>query len=225
MLAVLALAVVSFAVADDHCVGEVACANAENATGDTVPPTQPSVVPGDTTATTATTTTVPKEPQAHVAIGESVMVGAADDLRGAGVFVDARENRGPEGVKNTVIKLRDAGDLGEASELVIQVGTNAPMSQGELDAIMAELPDDVGPVWFMTLHAAVQWIPANNELIRNMPNLYPGVQIIDWDTAAAEVELCEDDIHISCNGPLPAIQYSNLILDAFELPLIPEPTS
>jgi len=226
MLAVLALAVVSFAVADDHCVGEVSCANEQNAPEETVPATQPSV-PGDTTVTTATTTTVPKEPQAHIAIGESVMLGAAPQLQSAGVFVDAREDRGPEGVKNTVIKLRDAGDLGEGSEIVIQVGTNAPMSQGELDAIMAELPDDVGPVWFMTLHApGIQWIPDNNELIRNMPNLYPGlVQVIDWDTESANVDLCEDDVHISCNGSLPAIQYTNLILEALQLPLLPEPAS
>ncbi|HAP77137.1 MAG TPA: hypothetical protein DCR14_13760 [Acidimicrobiaceae bacterium] len=218
---------VSFLTADPQCVGAVACANEANASNTTQPstpatdPSSPeSTVPGDTTPSTAATTTTLPQPEAFVAIGESVMVGAVNQLSGNGVFVDARENRGPEGVMNTVIKLRDAGQLGVGSAVVIQVGTNAPMGENEIAAIMAEMPPGVGTVYFMTLHANVAWIPGNNELIRSLPATYPGVQVIDWDARASEVELCPDGIHLTCGGSGPANFYANLILQAFGLPLI-----
>jgi peptidoglycan/LPS O-acetylase OafA/YrhL len=223
---VIALATFSLLSASPHCVGSVSCSLAANAQGpddtglgDTTPDSgvPATVEPG---ATLATTTTVPKVPQKYVAIGESVMVGAVNQLRGAGVFVDAKENRGPEGVKNTVIKLRDAGELGTGTSIVIQVGTNAPIDDNELAAIMAEVPDDAGTVSFMTLKADVSWIPGNNELINALPTTYPQVHVIDWATRSAEVQLCADGIHITCGGSASAQFYANLILANFGLPAI-----
>ncbi|MCB9382057.1 MAG: acyltransferase [Acidimicrobiaceae bacterium] len=226
VVAVVALAGCSMIVADPHCVGDQDCAQTQNTvpqdtTPDTTPVTSPSgsSVPGDTTASTeAPTTTVAA--QRYVAIGESVMVGAVNQLQTGGFYVDAKENRGPEGVKNAVIKLRDAGVLGDGSTLVIQVGTNAPMGDAEVAAIMAEIPAGVVGVYFMTLHAGVDWIPGNNELIRALPTTYPGVQVIDWDARAGEVQLCSDGIHITCGGSGPALFYTNLILGAVGLPLV-----
>ena len=218
------LAAFSLLRADPHCVGEVNCALEAAAQGpDTTAPTTPidsgaqTTVPGDTVATT---TTVPKEPQKYVAIGESVMAGAQPQLAGAGVLVQVKEGRGPEGVKNAVILLREAGDIGAGTTIVIQVGTNAPLTQSELDAIMVEVPTDAAGVVFMTIHADIEYVPANNELIRSMPSEYPNVSVIDWDAKAAEVELCPDGIHISCNGSGPATFYTNLILEALLLPAI-----
>ena len=223
----LALATFSLSAADPHCVGEVNCSLEASAGGDvggetpsesTTPATAPpSVQPGETTSTS---TTVPKVPEPYVAIGESVMVGAEPLLESAGVFVQAKEGRGPEGVKNAVILLRDSGDIGAGTQTVIQVGTNAPMNQGELDAIMAEVPADAGTVFFMTLKADVAWVPGNNELLKGLPAKYPNVQIIDWEAESANVELCPDGIHISCNGNEAATFYTNLILSAFGLPAI-----
>jgi len=180
-------------------------------------------VPATTTTVAPTTTEAPTTTaaaQRYVAIGESVMVGAVNQLQTGGFYVDAKENRGPEGVKNAVIKLRDAGVLGDGSTLVIQVGTNAPMGDAEVAAIMAEIPAGVVGVYFMTLHAGVDWIPGNNELIRALPTTYPGVQVIDWDARAGEVQLCSDGIHITCGGSGPALFYTNLILGAVGLPLV-----
>ena len=222
----VALAALSLFSADPHCVGSVNCSLEANAQG----PDDAGV--GDTTAgnsgapattepgATPTPSTVPKVPLKYVAIGESVMVGAVSQLRGAGVFVDAKEDRGPEGVKNTVIKLRDAGELGTGTSVVIQVGTNAPMDDDDIAAIMAEFPDDAGTVSFMTLKADVAWIPGNNELINGLPATYPKVHVIDWATRSAEVQLCADGIHITCGGSAPAQFYANLILANFGLPAI-----
>jgi hypothetical protein len=220
----LTLSAYSLMKADPQCVGEQSCANAASAADDTtttaaVPDT--TAVGGSTVDTVATTTTVPKVPQAYVAIGESVMVGAEPLLEGAGVFVQAREGRGPEGVKNAVIQLRDAGDLGQGSTIVIQVGTNAPLRQAELDDIMTEMPAGVTGVVFMTLQAPdIAYIADNNALLQGMATLYPNVRIIDWDTASEQVELCSDGIHISCNGSAPAKFYANLILGEFGLPAL-----
>jgi len=219
---VVGLAAFSLLRADPHCVGEVNC-SLEAAAPDTTLPAQMvpvgplTTVPGETVATT---TTVPKVPQKYVAIGESVMAGAASQLQSAGVLLQVKEGRGPEGVKNAVILLRDAGDVGEGTRIVIQVGTNAPLTQSELDAIMVEVPTDAAGVVFMTIHADIEYVPANNELIRAMPSKYPNATVIDWDVKSAEVELCADGIHISCNGSAPATFYTNLILEAFGLPLL-----
>ena len=221
---VVGLAAFSLLRADPQCVGEVNCSLEAAAQGqDTTVPTETApidsvaTVPGETIATT---TTVPKVPQQHVAIGESVMAGAVAQLESAGVFVQVKEGRGPKGVKNAVIQLRDAGDVGAGTTIVIQVGTNAPMNQSDLDAIMVEVPADAAGVVFMTIHADIEYVPANNELIRALPDKYPNVSVVDWDVQAAEVDLCEDGIHISCNGSGPATFYTNLILEAFGLPLI-----
>ncbi len=221
---VVGLAAFSLLRADPQCVGEVDCSLEAAAQGqDTTLPTESVPVDSATTVpgeTIATTTTVPKVPQKHLAIGESVMAGAVSQLESAGVFVQVREGRGPEGVKNAVIQLRDAGDVGAGTTIVIQVGTNAPMSRSDLDAIMVEVPTDAAGVVFMTIHADIEYVPANNELIRALPDKYPNASVIDWDVKAAEVELCADGIHISCNGSGPATFYTNLILEAFGLPLI-----
>ena len=222
----LTLSAYSLMKAHPQCVGEIACsleaAAADNITTTTATVPDTAVV-GNTGVvdTVVTTTTVPKVPQAYVAIGESVMVGAEPLLEGAGVFVQAREGRGPKGVKNAVIQLRDAGDVGEGSTIVIQVGTNAPMRQAELDAIMAEVPTGVIGVVFMTLQAPdISYIAGNNELLKGMATLYPNVRIIDWDTQSEQVELCSDGIHISCNGSTPSKFYANLILAEFGLPAL-----
>lgn len=165
-------------------------------------------------------TTLPKESPRFVAVGESVMAGAVSQLESAGVMVQVNEGRGPEGVTIALMQLRNTGDVGAGTTIVIQVGTNAPLTQSELDAIMVEVPVDAAGVVFMTVHAGTAYVPGNNELIRAMPDKYPNVSVIDWDVKAAEVKLCEDGIHISCNGPAPATFYTNLILAALGLETI-----
>lgn len=208
--AVVVLAIGSHVVADPQCVGAQNCAEeANSASTNTVSPNDPG---GGAVA---------GEPAKFVAIGESVMVGAVRLLRTAGLQVDAEENRGPEGVRATVVRLRDeAGVIGAGTSVVIQVGTNAPLAPDAFAAIMAEIPSDAGTVYFMTLHADVDYIAANNELIRRLPSIYPNVRVIDWDLQAPNTQLCPDGIHITCNGNLPAIFYSNLILSALGQPVI-----
>lgn len=219
VLSVVLLSVGSLVVAGPSCVGSQDCAEAANEL------VAPSESGDDTLPDGATTTTLPPEPVPYIAIGESVMVGAASSLRSAGVFTDAKENRGPEGVKNTVIKLRDERQiLGDGTAVVIQVGTNSPLDEEQLDAIVAEIPEGAGPVFFLTVFADLAYIDANNALIAALPARYPGVQVIDWRLVAPNAFLCPDGIHVTCNGTYPAVTYANLILAALGLDPLPVPT-
>jgi peptidoglycan/LPS O-acetylase OafA/YrhL len=216
VVAMLGVGVVSIAGASPQCVGAVACSLAVT----TDPATTPlPTTPGATDATDATTTTIPPVPAKYVAIGESVMVGARNQLTGAGVVVQARENRGPDGVRNAILQLVGLGQLGEGSSLVIQVGTNAPVSDSQFANIIQQIPPGVKAVWFMTLRAPVKWVPDNNARILALPSKYPNVQVIDWATESKNIQLCADGIHVTCSIQAKDF-YANLILTKFGLPPI-----
>ncbi|MFZ4721274.1 MAG: acyltransferase family protein, partial [Ilumatobacteraceae bacterium] len=223
-LLVLGAATVSMATADPQCVGSVECSIANNAdpTSTTLPAPQTTplpTVPGQTTVPTTTSTTLPPQPKGQVAIGESVMLGAKPQLESKGVVVQAKESRGPEGVKNAVIEERSAGVIGAGTTVVIQVGTNAPVTDADLDAIIAEVPSDAAGIVFMTVRAPVEWVPGNNERINALPARHPNVRILDWFTESQKVELCKDGVHISCSTAS-ANFYANLILVETGLPAI-----
>jgi hypothetical protein len=222
VVALVGLAACSMIVAEPQCVGAVQCSLQNNNPDDTLPTpaTDPVVVPDDSTGSTAgTTTTVPKEPEPNVAIGESVMVGAKPQLEAAGVVVNAKENRGADGVRNALIQLRDEGTIGTGTTIVIQVGTNGPVSDGQFDAIMAEVPADAAGVVFMTVAADVEWVPGNNERINTLPDRYGNVRVLDWATQSQSIELCPDGAHITCSTEALNF-YANLILGELGLPLI-----
>jgi peptidoglycan/LPS O-acetylase OafA/YrhL len=219
VVAMLGAGVVSIAGASPQCVGAVACSLAAN----TEPPTTVEiVVPGATDA--ATTTTIAKVPSKYVAIGESVMVGARNQLTNAGVLVQARENRGPDGVRNAILQLIGLGQLGEGSSLVIQVGTNAPVSDSQFANIIQQIPPGVKAVWFMTLRASVKWVPDNNARILALPSKYPNVGVIDWAAQSQNIQLCADGIHVTCSIQAKDF-YANLILEKFGLPTIVIPAT
>lgn len=144
-----------------------------------------------------------------LAIGEFVMVGATNELQAAGFVVDAKEGRGQEGAKNAIQRHLDDGTLPDT--VVIQVGTNAPLTQGDLDEILGLLGGRT--VVMLTVHAdGIDYIDANNALIRALPEQYPNVKIADWDALVdgGTVTLTPDGIHLGQFGPAPYVQ---LILD------------
>ena len=228
VVAMLGAATYSLATAEPHCVGSVRC-SVEGGEGAeptaTSTPTENTGVTGTSapdgsagTVATATPTTVAAKK--YVAIGESVMEGARVYLEGSGIRTFAKEGRGPEGAKNAMIKYRDQGFIGAGTQVVVQVGHNAPMTQEQIDAIMAEVPDDAGTIWFMNLNGDAAWIEDNNALIATIPSTFPDVKIIDWHAAAQGLTLCSDGMHLTCGGDGAILAYTNLILSALGLPSI-----
>jgi peptidoglycan/LPS O-acetylase OafA/YrhL len=220
ILLALGLATASMVMADPQCVGSVQCSLEENAVDSTttlpqVDTTPLSTTPGETTAPSTSTTLPP--PKANITIGESVMVGAKAQLESQGVVVNAKENRGPDGVKNAILQLVQEGVIGQGSTVVVQVGTNAPVSDKQFDAIVAAVPTNAAGIVFMTVRAPVEWVPGNNERIAALPSRYPQVRVIDWNTESQKIELCPDGIHITCSKAAGDF-YANLVLTELGLP-------
>jgi hypothetical protein len=205
--AVVALTVGSvlwFGRSDDHVI-----------TVDTTPTTAPVI---DTTVdsvveTVAPSSTTPAVAPVAYAVGDSVMLGAADLLAEQGVMVDAQENRGVEGTVDAIRSLADAGSLGPGTALVVQVGTNSAISGADLEFILDSVPAET-LVLFMTVHAPVEWAAGNNELIRTLvPTARAEAKVIDWDATAVDEELCPDGIHVSCN-PRATDRYAGLVMSS-----------
>ena len=217
--AMLGVGLFSLWSADEQCVGSVQCSLAANSTEPV-----PSDASGEPTETTLPPTTTTFAPQPYVAVGESVMVGAATELGGSGFWVDAKENRGVEGVTNAIRKLDQSGVIGIGTNLVVQTGTNWYVSDAEFDTLMAAIPAGVASVTVLTVRAPVDWVPENNDRIRALVTRYPGTRLVDWDAAAADIELCGDGTHLTC-GDIAPVEYANLILTSLGLPALPVPTT
>ena len=244
--AVLAgFATVSIATADVLCVGQVECDSQKGAAAIagasstpvvpvTVPPTvgstapvtlPPSTLVGQTTVPTTappttvapTTTLSPVDKLAPYSVGESVMLGAAPQLQAGGVQVNAAVSRQGKNVAEVVGQLRAAGLIGRV--MIIQTGTNGPVSDATLDSIMSFLPaEDTPLVVFMTVRAPRGWIADNNIRIRQLPDRYPNVKVLDWEKESQKIsgELASDGYHLRTATAKQF--YANLVFDAIGRP-------
>jgi peptidoglycan/LPS O-acetylase OafA/YrhL len=199
----------------EDLLGGGATPPAETAPPATVPgtgPADPSVttVPASTTTTTTTTTTtIPPEPIPLLAIGDSVMLGAAPILRDNGVVVDAQESRQMIDAVPLMEKLRDLERYGLA--VVVHLGTNGPISQDTVDAFMAPLAG-VPNVIVLTVKGSLSWTNSNNEKLRALAGR-PNVILLDWELLAAQCPgdcFYRDEIHLRPEGQA---YYSRLIFD------------
>jgi peptidoglycan/LPS O-acetylase OafA/YrhL len=147
--------------------------------------TVPAEVPGTTLAppvaststSTTTTTTLPPQVIDLVAIGDSVMLGAATQLQERGYVVDAVISRQFKAGVEIVTYLNQLRVLG--SVVVVHLGTNGPTSTETLDAFFSQL-SEVPFVVVLTTRVAKDWQDRNNELIRALPERWPNVRVLDW---------------------------------------------
>jgi hypothetical protein len=237
-------ATVSIATASVKCDGQVQCDSqrgeaaiqaAQTSTTNTTPPTTvPTTVP--TTAaitptlpgasevpttpvptTAAPTTTGPLDKLSPIAIGESVMLGAAPQLTAGGIRVDAVVSRQGGNLSNVVANYRAQGQLGRI--VIIQTGTNGFVMDPVLDSIMASLPaKDTPLVIFLTVRAPRRWIDPNNARIRALPLRYTNVKVLDWATLSHQIEgqFAADGYHLGSG--FAKQYYANLIFDAIGHP-------
>jgi hypothetical protein len=118
-----------------------------------------------------------------------------------------------EGTVDAIRTLTDTGSLGAGSALVVQVGTNSALSAADLESILDSVPAET-LVLFMTVHAPVDWVAGNNELIRTVLSKAGTLaRVVDWDVTAVDEELCPDGIHVSCN-PRAADRYVGLVMSS-----------
>ncbi len=135
-----------------------------------------------------------------VALGDSVMLGAAEELQARGFQVDAVVSRQMKDFVPTMATLRDTGTFG--SVVVIHLGTNGPFSQETLDAMLATVAD-VPVVLLLTGRADRGWIADNNARLKAVPASHPNVTVVDWEAISAGCEgrcFYDDNIHLTQSG-------------------------
>ncbi|MFI5045906.1 MAG: acyltransferase family protein [Acidimicrobiia bacterium] len=173
--------------------------------------------PPDTTvdpAATTTTTLVPSAaPYRVLAIGDSVMLGAAQQLADAinpvkPIQVDAAQNRQFFQGVDDIQTYADDGLLPN-DDVVVHLGTNGLVDPADFDHMM-DILANVRKVLILTAKAPRPWEDEVNDTIRTEAKKYKNAVIIDWHTiGGAHPEFFYDDeIHLRPDG---ADFYANLV--------------
>ena len=190
----------------------------------TVPPTTvaPAVVPASTIPPPPTTLSPPPVAQFGVitdfsaitpltltpattglplvAVGDSVMLGAAEQLTASGFVVDAVKSRQLISYVPELEAVKLAGAL--TSVIVVHLGTNGPFSDASLELLMSVLVD-VPTVVMLTGKGDRDWMAGNNGKIRALPRIFPNVTVLDWEVMSSSCEgrcFYDDGIHLTQSG-------------------------
>ena len=150
-----------------------------------------------------------------LAIGDSVMLGAANVLTQRGVTVDAVKSRPYRQALEIANYMKSVNRLG--SVVVIHLGTNNTVDEKTLDEIMVPLRD-VPLVLFVTVHVPSEVRQnTNNRRINELPARYENVKVLDWYAiATAHPEyLYSDKIHSRPEGQK---VYADLMMQAIGRP-------
>lgn len=199
---------------------EQASIQAETTTEETttLPPTETTTpAPTETTTPAPTeTTTIPAVNTYPVeglvtCIGDSVMLGAADQLYVAipGCIIDAQVSRHAYQAVDVINSLRAQGQLG--TKVVIGLGTNSAMKYEDGQEIIACIGEGV-EIYFVTAYMVYQtWYTGSNDTIYALAANYPNVHVIDWYGAVQghrDYLSPNDGIHLTTAGKA---VYANLI--------------
>lgn len=149
-------------------------------------------------------------------IGDSIMLDAAPDLKEElpGCYIDAMQNRQASECVDLAAVLRNEGHVKHT--VVISLGTNAPLSEGDIEAILYELGSDVSVFWVNLFGRTVTWENESNQLLQNLSEKYSNLTIIDWrDLIIDHPEwLWEDAEHPNLEG---SKIFSQLIRESLEV--------
>jgi peptidoglycan/LPS O-acetylase OafA/YrhL len=161
---------------------------------------------------TAIPTATPKPSPEYTAIGDSVMVGAAPELRDALGLIDIEASVGLQApaAADVLRERRDAGQLG--SVVIIHIGNNGVFPASTLDSMMAIIGSS-RMVVFVNLKVPRPWETSNNKVIADGVKKYPNAQMVDWRAASINHPeyFWDDGIHLRPEG---AQLYAELIIGA-----------
>ncbi len=162
-----------------------------------------------------TTTTPPPAPISQLALGDSVMLGAAPQLKELGFTVDAIESRAFVNGLDTILQLEEQDRLGDV--VVVHLGTNGPIGPGDMTRMMEALAD-VPQVLLLTIDVPRDYTADNNALIYDTVNTYPNVSLLDWAGLAGSCPgdcFYSDGFHLRPDGQ---VYYAALIDGALQAP-------
>ena len=184
----------------------------------TTPPTEPTTLPPTTAAPAATAAPPPAAPAPGpiVALGDSVMLGAAPELLsafGPGTLVDAQVGRTLWPVIGQLAAMKAAGQLG--STVVLHFGDNGGIDPDLIARTMASLTDVARVLW-INVKVPRSWEGRVNQTLAEEIPKYPNARLLDWKGVATDPSMFyEDGIHLRPSG---AAFFAQSIRDALAQP-------
>jgi peptidoglycan/LPS O-acetylase OafA/YrhL len=201
--------------------------DAENATTDVL--TRPTATtqpvasdPTSSTSVVAAPTTLPAARIDVLAIGDSVMLGAAPEMSKYGITVDAKKSRPFKAALEIVNYVKSIGALGD--NVIIHLGTNSGTTAETMDAIFTALADVDRVVVLTNAVPNHKWEEGNNTLIRGLPDKFPNVTVVDWKLLVDPNPgwVYDDGTHLRPKGQ---VAYTEAVMAALGRPLVPVPTT
>jgi len=172
-----------------------------------------AVTPTDVAPPLTTTTSASQAPTPNVQIpesgaysvvfiGDSVMLGAAEELKntfGNDTYIDATVSRQLRQVPQITNRL-NALDL-MADTVVLHVGTNGRFNSRQFDDLMDTLRG-VDRVYFLTAHVPRRYVGSVNDALRSGVERWPNAHLLDWDAyvEANPTAVGSDSTHLTGAG-------------------------
>ncbi len=149
------------------------------------------------------------------AIGDSVMLAAADEILTTfpGIAIDASVSRRMSDAPTIVQALADSGALRPI--LLLGLGTNGPVDQSSIDAVVA-IAGPATEIVLVNAQAPRGWIPGVNALLASYAQSHRSVELANWyDAIQPRLDvLSRDKIH--AGGPIGGQIYADAIRDAIQ---------
>jgi peptidoglycan/LPS O-acetylase OafA/YrhL len=151
------------------------------------------------------------------AIGDSVMIGAAEELEGNIrdlTYIDAEVGLQTSAAIDVLRWRRDSGQLGEG--VVVGIGNNGVFTAEQFDEMMGVLAD-TRRVVFVNVNVPRAWEQPNNEVLAEGVRRYPNAALADWHAASTDHPefFVEDGVHLSIEGQQ---AYVDLIAEHLKAP-------
>jgi peptidoglycan/LPS O-acetylase OafA/YrhL/lysophospholipase L1-like esterase len=147
-----------------------------------------------------------------LAIGDSVMVGAAPELEqrlGDNLVLNAAISRQADDVIALLEGYRASGQLPDT--VVLQLGNNGPLLSDQMDELHDAMRG-VEHIFLINDEAPVSWEGESNGALQDAADEWENTTLLDWhDIANSDSSLTSDGIHLTPSG---IEAYSNLIVDA-----------
>jgi hypothetical protein len=136
------------------------------------------------------------------AIGDSIMLDIQPELSVdlPGVTVDGLVSRQFQAGVGVVRADRAAGTLGTV--LVMELGTNGPISSADVDAMM-QAAQGVARVVFVNVNVPRSWVAADNAALAAGVARYPGLAVLaDWNALSTPHPewFSTDQVHLNPAG-------------------------
>lgn len=142
-----------------------------------------------------------------VGIGDSVMLGAASDLRARGYRVDAVVSRQFTSGVGLVKELASTRRL--PRKVVVHLGNNGTVLRTACDRLARVVTPERG-LWLVTLKVPRSWRASNNRILRACAKRHDHVRLIPWSAYAHHHRswFAADGYHLT---PIGRVRYARLI--------------